>query len=84
METLTGFVSALGTCHPPCLPPRFARPRQTFPRSGCPEQSSAPPTRFVMETLTGFVSALGTCHPPCLPPRASRGLAKPSRALAIR
>jgi len=59
METLGGFVSALGTCHPPCLPPRFARPRQTrgpchppcpplaalgLARSGSGGQSPPPPT----------------------------------------
>ena len=35
----------------------------------------------VMGTLKGFRSALGTRHPPYTP-LASRGLAKPSRALA--
>jgi len=43
METLRGFVSALGTRHPPCLPPRFARPRQT--------RGTCPPPRRPLATL---------------------------------
>jgi hypothetical protein len=30
MGTLGGFGGALGSCHPPCLPPRCARPRHTL------------------------------------------------------